>query len=114
MKIINKIYNLIFSKLNTVRYYIKEKTSYIIVKNKSFEILKNKKPLISIIMPTYNRCKILTKIGLPTVLNQTYKNFELIIVSDGSTDDTEKEVKKFKDKRIKFYKIIRKKDIHQI
>ena len=60
-------------------------------------------------MPTYNRCEILTKIGLPSVLNQTYKNFELIIVSDGSTDNTEEEVKKINDDRIKFFKIERKK-----
>ena len=109
MKTINKIYNLIFSKINSLRYYIKEKTLYTVVKKKSFKILKKEKPLISIVMPTYNRCKILSEIGLPTVLNQTYKNFELIIVSDGSTDNTEEEIKKFNDKRIKFYKIIRKK-----
>ncbi len=109
MQIINSVYNLIFSKLNTIRYFIKEKILYTIVKKKSFEILKIKNPLISIVMPTYNRCKILTEIGLPTVLNQTYKNFELIIVSDGSTDNTEAEVRKFNDKRIKFYKIVREK-----
>jgi glycosyltransferase involved in cell wall biosynthesis len=109
MKIVNKIYNLIFSKINSLRYYIKEKILYTVVKKKSFEILKKEKPLISIVMPTYNRCKILSEIGLPTVLNQTYKNFELIVVSDGSTDATEEEIKKFNDERIKFYKIIRKK-----
>ena len=109
MKTINKIYNLIFSKINSLRYYIKEKILYTVVKKKSFKILKKEKPLISIVMPTYNRCKILSEICLPTVLNQTYKNFELIIVSDGSTDNTEEEIKKFNDKRIKFYKIIRKK-----
>ena len=109
MKTINKIYNLIFSKINSLRYYIKEKILYTVVKKKSFKILKKEKPLISIVMPTYNRCKILSEIGLPTVLNQTYKNFELIIVSDGSTDNTEEEIKKFNYKIIKFYKIIRKK-----
>ena len=37
-------------------------------------------------------------------LKQTYKNFEYIIVSDGSTDNTEQIVKSFKDKRIRFFK----------
>ena len=55
--------------------------------------LSKKNPLISIIMPTYNRSKILSEIGIPSILNQTYQNFELIIVSDGSTDNTEEIVK---------------------
>ncbi len=109
MRIFLYFYNLIFSKLNTTRYYIKEKILYLILKKKSLEILQKKDPLISIIMPTYNRCKILLEIGLPSVLNQTYKNFELIIVSDGSTDNTEEEIKNLNDKRIKFYQIERKK-----
>lgn len=66
-------------------------------------------PLISIIMPTYNRSKILSERGIPTVLNQTYKKFELIIVSHQSTDNTEKVVKSFNDSRIKFYSISREK-----
>lgn len=102
-----KLYNLLFSKINTTRYYIKEKFLYYLYKKISFEILKKEKPLISIIMPTYNRSKILSEIGIPTVLNQTYKNFELIIISDGSTDDTEAVVKKIDDKRIKFFKLSR-------
>ena len=104
-----KLYNLIFSKINTARYYIKEKFLYSINKNKSYEILKKDTPLISIVMPTYNRSKILSEIGIPSILNQTYKNFELIIVSDGSTDDTEEVVKKINDPRIRFLKLSRNK-----
>ena len=107
MKNINKIYNIIFSKVNSLRYYIKEKILYTAVKHKSFQILKKENPLISIVMPTYNRAKILSEIGIPTVLNQTYKNFELIIVSHGSTDETEAVVNKINDNRIKFFKISR-------
>ena len=101
------IYNLIFSKINSIRYYIKEKFLYLKTKSKSIEILKKKEPLVSIIMPTYNRAKILSEIGIPTVLNQTYKNFELIIVSHGSTDETEAIINKINDKRIKYFKISR-------
>jgi len=105
----HKLYNLLFSKINTLRYFLKEKTLYLINKQKSYEILNKKNPLISIIMPTYNRSKILSEIGIPSILNQTYQNFELIIVSDGSTDNTEEIVKNINDKRIKFFYIIRKK-----
>ena len=61
--------------------------------------------LISIITPTYNCGKFIER-TIQSVLNQTYKNWEMIIVDDCSTDDTEKVVKKFKDdKRIKYFKL---------
>lgn len=50
---------------------------------------------ISIIIPTYNRVNLLKR-AIDSVLNQTYKNFELIIIDDGSTDDTKKMVGGFR------------------
>lgn len=60
--------------------------------------------LISIIIPTYNRASLLPK-AVNSVINQTYKNWELIIVDDGSTDNTKEIVRQFsnKDKRIKYF-----------
>jgi glycosyltransferase involved in cell wall biosynthesis len=58
------------------------------------------KPLVSVIIPTYNRAYILGR-AIQSVLNQTYDNWELIIVDDGSTDETKALVDKFTDKRIK-------------
>ncbi len=43
--------------------------------------------LISIIMPVYNAEKYLRE-SIESILNQTYKNFEFIIINDGSTDDS--------------------------
>jgi glycosyltransferase involved in cell wall biosynthesis len=62
-----------------------------------------KNPIISIIIPTYNRCNLLPR-AINSVLNQSFKNFELIIVDDGSTDETKKIIEKYlkKNSRIKY------------
>lgn len=58
--------------------------------------------LCSIIMPAYNSDEYIAK-AIESVIKQTYKNWELIIVNDASTDNTEKIIKTYqaKDKRIK-------------
>lgn len=59
--------------------------------------------LISVIVPTFNR-KDLLKRTINSILDQTYKVFELIIVDDGSTDNTEDYVRSINDKRIRYFK----------
>ncbi len=56
-------------------------------------------PFVSVIIPTYNRGKRISD-SISSVLNQTYKNFELIIVDDCSTDNTMDVLKKINDPRI--------------
>ncbi|HKK53949.1 MAG TPA: glycosyltransferase [Patescibacteria group bacterium] len=63
--------------------------------------MKNINLKISIIIPVYNRQDLLER-AIISVLNQTYKNFELIIVNDASTENIKEFVKKFDDKRIKY------------
>lgn len=63
------------------------------------ETVKN----ISVIIPAYN-CGKYISFAVNSLLNQTFKNFEIIIVNDGSEDDTEKKVLSFNDERIKYYK----------
>lgn len=55
----------------------------------------------SIIIPTYNRASLLSE-TIRSVLRQTEENFELIIVDDGSTDNTKQVVNLFTDHRIKY------------
>ena len=59
---------------------------------------------ISVIIPTFNREKLVCR-SIKSVLNQTLQNLEIIIIDDGSTDDTKKEVEKLQDERIKYIKL---------
>lgn len=58
----------------------------------------------SIVMPVYNTGKKLNK-SIESIINQTYKNWELIVVDDGSTDESPEILQKYsrKDKRIKVF-----------
>lgn len=56
---------------------------------------------VSVVIPTYNRAKLLKRTVL-SVLNQTYRDFEIIVVDDASTDDTEEVVRSFSDERIRY------------
>lgn len=60
-------------------------------------------PLVSIILATYNRRNLIDE-SIASVLNQTYTNWELIIVDDGSDDDTSEIVKQYADNRISYFK----------
>lgn len=62
-----------------------------------------KKNDISIIVPIYNAEKYLNKC-IDSLINQTKKELEIILVNDGSTDNTENIIKEYKDTRIKYYK----------
>ena len=62
----------------------------------------NKRPKVSIIIPVYNGEKFVS-IAIDSALRQTYENIEVIVVNDGSTDETEKICKSYGDK-IKYIK----------
>lgn len=57
-------------------------------------------PLISIVMVNYNHDDFLNE-AISSVINQTYKNWELIIVDDGSTDESCNIIKSYQDHRIR-------------
>lgn len=58
-------------------------------------------PLVSVILPTYNRAGLVGR-AIRSVLTQGYRNLELIVVDDGSTDDTERVVREVTDGRVTY------------
>lgn len=59
--------------------------------------------LVSVILPAYNAGPYISE-AISSILNQTYTNFELIIINDFSTDNTEEQILSFADKRIIYTK----------
>ncbi|MDA3838156.1 MAG: glycosyltransferase family 2 protein [Candidatus Delongbacteria bacterium] len=59
--------------------------------------------LVSIIIPTHNRAELLKR-AIESALNQTYSKHEIIVIDDGSTDNTKEIVDSFKNMRIKYLK----------
>lgn len=65
-------------------------------------VFTNLNPKVSVVITTYNAGEMLVGHSLKSVLNQTYKNLEIIIIGDGCTDNTEELVKNVNDPRIIF------------
>jgi glycosyltransferase involved in cell wall biosynthesis len=64
----------------------------------------NKEPFISIVMPTYNQAEFLSY-SIESVVNQTFTNWELLIVDNFSTDETSKVLDTYTDPRIRKFQI---------
>lgn len=60
--------------------------------------------LISVLMPVYNTKEEYLRVSIESILNQTFKDFEFIIVNDGSTNNAEEVILSYKDDRIKYFK----------
>ena len=60
-------------------------------------------PLVSVILPIYN-AELYVRESIQSVLNQSFSDFELIVINDGSTDSSEKVILEFLDERIKYVK----------
>jgi len=59
-------------------------------------------PLVSVIIPSYNRAHYI-KETIDSILAQTYKNFEIIVIDDGSSDNTREVLEAYKDRISYFY-----------
>ncbi len=80
----------------------KDKKRWIAILDKKEMVFDPESPDISVIIPVYNHEKYI-RAAIYSALNQTYDNFELIIIDDGSKDDTKKIIEKIDDIRIRFF-----------
>ncbi len=61
-------------------------------------------PLVSIVIPTYNHGNYIGK-AIKSLINQTYQNWEAVIIDNHSTDQTYQKIKNYSDSRIKYFEI---------
>ncbi len=64
--------------------------------------IKTNIPFFSVVIPVYNKAPHI-QCSISSVLNQTFQNFELILVNDASTDNSLEEIQKFTDERIRLF-----------
>ena len=104
---ISSLLNTVFSNLNSLRYTLTEPVLLWLARERyeRGHFSEQQDPLITVYTPTYNRAQILMDRAIPSVLGQSYKNFEYVIVGDHCNDETEKFVSEVNDPRIRFYNL---------
>lgn len=106
----NRIINCVISRISDVWLFFRDRWGFAVG---FFE--HNRNParygdMVSVIIPTFNRCDLLFDRALPSVLGQTYTNLEVLVVSHGSSDGTVERVTELslRDPRVKLVQIGRK------
>jgi hypothetical protein len=61
-----------------------------------------KNPLVSVVIPTYSRGRVLVERSLASVLSQTYSNLDVVVVGDHATEETLAAIRSVKDSRVRF------------
>jgi len=97
----------LISGFNSFRFTLLEpiKLKFARFRNNHYYKNPEKNPLVTVYIPTYNRGELLIERAVNSVLKQTYKNFELIIIGDHCTDNTEELLSKIDDPRLRFYNL---------
>ncbi len=75
-------------------------TRYILLTKKYYSMTENESPAISVLMPVYNGALYLRE-AIDSILQQSFTDFEFLIINDGSTDGSEKIIRSYQDPRIR-------------
>jgi glycosyltransferase involved in cell wall biosynthesis len=73
-----------------------------LARRSAHDLFDQTKPLVSVLIPTYNRARLLAERSVPSVLRQSYQRLEVVIVGDACTDETPRVISRFGDPRIRF------------
>lgn len=97
----------IISGLNSIWYSIMEPILLRIARARygQFYFNTTDEPLVSVMIPTYNRGQLLVDRTLPSILSQTYQNLEVVIVGDCCSDNTPELLARIKDPRVRFFNL---------
>jgi glycosyltransferase involved in cell wall biosynthesis len=76
-----------------------------LARQRARDLYRNAEPLISVLIPTYNRAELLVSRSVASVQRQTYTHFEIVIVGDACTDNTEALLREVGDPRIRFHNL---------
>ena len=100
----------LISGLNAFRFFVAEPFRLKLARLRYDYLYSNpdEYPLISVYVPTYNRGQLLVDRAVKSVLEQTYKNFEFIIIGDCCTDNTADLISQIDDPRLRFYNLPQK------
>ena len=93
-----------FKKLKIFNYYTLKLYLLFLIELYLISLIIKSREKISIIIPTYNREKLIIK-SINSILNQSYHNIEVILIDDGSTDNTRKVISQIKDRRFRYIKL---------
>lgn len=93
--------------LNSLRYSITEPIMLRIARARYEHLYSDptEAPLVSVMIPTYNRGQLLVERTLPPILAQTYQNLEVVIVGDCCPDNTPELLAQVKDPHVRFYNL---------
>jgi len=100
----------LISGLNSIRYSVTEPVLLRMARARYSHLYSNpaEDPLVSVMIPTYNRGRLLADRTLPSVLAQTYQNLEVVIVGDCCPDNTPEVLAQIKDSRVRFFNLLQR------
>lgn len=101
------LFDKIVSAYNAIRYRVTEPFLLYFAKRRYAKehSVSEENPLITIMLPTYNRGRLFIERALPALLAQSYRNFEIVVVGDGPADGTKEMLAKIADPRLRYFEM---------
>src|SRR5262245_53276010 len=85
------------------RYRLRYGPRLWVARARAVELYREREPLVSVLIPTYNRAALLVDRAIASVRAQTYERLEIVVVGDGCTDATGEALRSVGDPRIRFH-----------